>query len=162
MGEDTCPRGNKGCTTRGVRLAQWVCQDCGTVLLSCGLLFKLIPDSLWLGGTGVSASFAAVVAVSRIRWILERRVWLCAAARSRGFTPVPHQGLRVPLFNIYFRFRLRRSPHWGHTPSKCPVRANRPLTRFSFPRVFCALLQDFYQSRRILIRIQSTRCIDHG
>ena len=51
-------------------------------------------------------------------------------AGSRGFTPVPHHGLRVPLFNICFRFCLRQSPHWGHTPSKCPVRSNQPLTHF--------------------------------
>jgi len=29
--------------------------------------------------------------------ILERRVFPCVAARSRGFTPVPHQGLTPPL-----------------------------------------------------------------
>ena len=40
--------------------------------------------------------FAATLAVSRILWILERRVLICAAARSRGVAPVPQEGAAPP------------------------------------------------------------------
>ena len=57
-----------------------------------------------------------------------------ACGPGAGALPLyPRRGLRGPLFNICFRFCLRQSPHWGHTPSKCPVRGNRPLTLFTPP-----------------------------
>ena len=55
--------------------------------------------------------------------ILERRVFPCVAARSRGFTPVPHQGLTPPLH-----------PRQGHLPLD-------PLFRF---RVTCLYLEVLY------------------
>jgi len=89
---------------------------------------EIVPFRLGCAGSTVF-SFVDVRAVSRIQRILERRVRIgspfgragialamteraCAVARSRGFTPVPHQGLRGP------------GPRKGHSPLNpffCPL-----------------------------------------
>ena len=71
---------------------------------------------------------------------VQHRLSLCLRQLPTGESlrhdaPVPHQGLRVPLFNICFRFCLRQSPHWGHTPSKCPCKGQSALNPFFLPRL---------------------------
>ena len=102
-------------------------------------------------GTGVTASFAAVLAVSRLRWILERRFrrWpagreqgplniVCRFAfgnsplgsRSRTMPLNPGGASAAPYSTFAFVFACGEVPTGDALPANAPVRGNRPLTLF--------------------------------
>jgi len=80
------------------------------------------PKKMAAGATG---SIAAARAVSADRRFAKGACFSASADAGISYGAEPHS-------TCASRLRLRRSPHGGRTPSKCPVRGTRPLPFFGF------------------------------